>query len=725
MNERLYSLLPAVYRKRDSLAGEPLRAFMAILERELDLAWSDTATTYDNWFIETCEEWLVAYIGEQVGVTNLPTLRGNSASQRPFIANALALRQRKGTALAVEQLARDLTGYASVAVEYFRHVAVNAHVQHVRPRRIRAGLTGTVDLRDTANLLRAGTAFDPFPHTPDVRRVDSNRGRFNLMNVGLHLWRTRRGELSLATATRAVGEVARYHFEPFGHNLPLFPILGADEDGRTTQDEAPEPLSLYRLYLETEPGARRVHLDPANPAFVVRPVAAGIIGPPYTIEICHLGDTTWAARRPPNDATVAVDPERGRLALTLAEGARVSEVLVDFQHGYTAAIGAGGFDRTASMNTQLQNRSFVFRRAVSRDALLATNTDTVATLELAITAWNAEVAAVPAADRAGFVGLIAVLGSRTYAPPATPISLPDGARLYLWAAPDPQPALPGDPVVVPWPPRSDRVRPVIAGDLSVSGTGGTADAEAGGLFVNGLLILGQIHVLPGDLAALDLAHTTLAPEDAITDGAANSGRIDVRATAGNGNTALEIRLSRSITGAIESAGPISSLAIEHSVVHADAAIALEGAALDVHSSTILGSIEAGQLEASDSIFFGHVEIERTQTGCVRFSFVREGSRSPRRFRCQPDIAIEDATTPAEEDRARATMRPAFVSLRAGHPAYARLTATTPDGIARGAEDASEMGAHHHLEHARRTMNLRLALREYLRFGLDAGLISEG
>ncbi len=48
----------------------------------------------------------------------------------------------------------------------------------------------------------------------------------------------------------------------------------------------------------------------------------------------------------------------------------------------------------------------------------------------------------------------------------------------------------------------------------------------------------------------------------------------------------------------------------------------------------------------------------------------------------------------------------------------------PDQIARGADDESEMGVWHFLHNAKREMNLRLRLEEYLRLGLEAGLFYE-
>ena len=124
---------------------------------------------------------------------------------------------------------------------------------------------------------------------------------------------------------------------------------------------------------------------------------------------------------------------------------------------------------------------------------------------------------------------------------------------------------------------------------------------------------------------------------------------------------------------------------------------------------------------------------------MRFSFVPFGSITPRRFRCQPQLEIEQAIARREDDigaplspaerqvvtsRATRRIKPSFTAQSAHHPAYAQLHAMCPDQIARGADDESEMGVWHFLHNAKRETNLRLRLEEYLRLGLEAGLFYE-
>jgi len=117
--ERLYNLLPAIHRIRDVEQGEPLRTLLRVLENELLTLRGDIDALYDDWFIETSTEWVVPYIGDLVGVRGLLANNGGVFSQRGRVANALAQRRGKGTGAALEQLARDVTGWPARVVEFF------------------------------------------------------------------------------------------------------------------------------------------------------------------------------------------------------------------------------------------------------------------------------------------------------------------------------------------------------------------------------------------------------------------------------------------------------------------------------------------------------------------------------------------------------------------------------------------------------------------------------
>ena len=90
-DKNIFELLPAVYRIRDEEQGGPLKALIDIIAEQAKLTEKDIAQLYSNWFIETCEEWVVPYIGELLGVPNFHALSGESIiSQRAYVANTLS-----------------------------------------------------------------------------------------------------------------------------------------------------------------------------------------------------------------------------------------------------------------------------------------------------------------------------------------------------------------------------------------------------------------------------------------------------------------------------------------------------------------------------------------------------------------------------------------------------------------------------------------------------------
>ena len=85
-----------------------------------------SSVLYDNWFIETCDEWVVPYIGDLLGVRPIRAVESAGVSARAYVANTIAYRRRKGTAVVLEQLARDVTGWPARAVEFFTRLATDA-----------------------------------------------------------------------------------------------------------------------------------------------------------------------------------------------------------------------------------------------------------------------------------------------------------------------------------------------------------------------------------------------------------------------------------------------------------------------------------------------------------------------------------------------------------------------------------------------------------------------
>jgi hypothetical protein len=145
--------------------------------------------------------------------------------------------------------------------------------------------------------------------------------------------------------------------------------------------------------------------------------------------------------------------------------------------------------------------------------------------------------------------------------------------------------------------------------------------------------------------------------------------------------------------------------------------------LTIARSTVFGEVNAHAIElAENCIFMSRVRVARSQLGCMRFCYVPLGSRTPRRYHCQPD-GVTAALTPANEKACAAErVTPRFNSVRYGTPAYCQLAATCAEEIKRGADDESEMGVFHDLFQPQREANLRARLDEFTPAGTNAGII---
>ena len=65
--DRLYRLLPMVYRMRDADQGYQLQGLLRVMAEQVNAVEDGISQQYDNWFIETAADWVVPYIGDLVG----------------------------------------------------------------------------------------------------------------------------------------------------------------------------------------------------------------------------------------------------------------------------------------------------------------------------------------------------------------------------------------------------------------------------------------------------------------------------------------------------------------------------------------------------------------------------------------------------------------------------------------------------------------------------------
>ncbi len=717
--ERLYNLLPAVYRARDSLEGEPLRALLDLVEGEMRLLEEDIEGLYDDWFIETCDDWVIPYIGDLLGVHALHSLSARGANMRGYVANTIAYRRRKGTASMLEQVSRDVTGWSSHVVEFFQLLAITQHLNHLR---LDKGRTACV--RDTDEIELAGGPFDTTAHTLDVRRIATRGGKYNISNIGIFLWRLQSYPLNQSTARKIGDEGNRYSFDPIGFEIPLFNRPQTEDwiVHLSQEINVPGPLRRYPLYNELEARRNGGALQPSyfdpRPVFGIDIIVDGETKPRRVplkdIFICSMAK--W--RDPPSQdelesmvngdeaerIPVAIDPMMGRM--TLPSGISLQEVLVSYSYGFSDDVGAGPYDRTSSIQ-QILDGEVDWQAGVSKDAV--DENRIFKTIQDALNEWNNQVLGGAAGTK---IGLIVIMDSRTYNEKNLNVTVPEGCKLLIVAADWPEPRSKGQ--------FSARgMRSHLLGDIEISGeTSSTSDSDSqlnpGELVIDGLLIEGKLKVAVSNLS-LRIAHTTLVP---------GIGGIEI-----DNSICVELTIDRSICGEIKIAGSASSLILRESIVgDADDAIIAENTAAQIDRCTVLGKSNLRRLQAGNCIFMEKVTVKQRQDGCVRFSYLPYDSPSPRRFRCQPDLAMAakkealGRDLSSEEKRAvKNRLRPEFTSIHYNDPGYVQLSFASAGEVRTGAEDGSEMGVFGILEQPLREANLKAAIEEYMRFGLEAGI----
>ncbi len=709
--DKLYALLPSIYRIRDQEEGAPLKAFLAVLAEQAEVLEEDLAQLYDDQFIETCAEWVVPYMGDLIGYRRLRDTASTNRSSRAEVANTMAYRRRKGTASIIEQLATDVTGWKARAVEYFQQVCATQYLNHVRPTH-----HAVADLRLQRQVMWSQTPFNSMPHTVDVRWIATGRGRYNLPNVGLFLWRLQ--PYRVVKGTAKLIKDGCFTFHPLGFDMPLF-NPGQGEENLTRLAEpvnVPDPLRRRPTFDELEELRQSLAdgrpeeavtrglswFHPSRPALQI--FKNGTAVPVKEILICDLTD--W--QRPPSRRTyrrrgkrpgdnspdpqlpiqAALDPVLGRLAFPADTNVTGAQVQVTYSFGFSGPFGGGPYPTEVL-------RAPVTRRVVTGGSTLAQALAAVGTTD-----------AVIQIDDSAMI---------------------DG-DLTITLAPDQDLTIQGN----------EGARPVLGGTVTIVSA---KDAE---LNLHNLMIAKSVRMTGTAETTLTIRHCTLAPVEPAQDLSMKPrSEPSVRwVDVGSRGTLV---IDRTLSGRLVTSPDVSVELLDSAVdAFADTGVALAAAddgkvaagTLQLVRTTVIGTIHVRALElAEHALVTGQVVSEQQQQGCARFSYLPSDSRVPRRYRCQPEWAVQqardaalrlDPSTPAPvlaqlEARIRSSLRPVFSTNQFGRPAYLQLHASCPVEIRAGAEDGAEMGFFHSLGQSRCEANVRARVEEYLRFGLESGI----
>ncbi|MGN6810836.1 MAG: hypothetical protein ACTHMP_08170 [Thermomicrobiales bacterium] len=719
--DRLYNLLPAIYRLRDADQGEPLRALLRVISEQVNVVEADIDQLYTNWFIETCQDWVTPYLGDLIGyqpiheagepnqaATAEGQLRNRIVFPRCDVANTTAARRRKGTLALLEQLANDVAGWPARAVEFYALLGLTQPLNHLRLGRGR-----TADLRRGDALDRLDGPFDELAHTVSVAGINSTRTqrRYNIPSIGLFVWRLQPFSITRAPAFCVDRFPNHYTFSILGNDTPLLTNPVVEPDPAYSAGDLNVPDWIRRRPFDDRTAD---YYGPAKSLYIWRD---GLDQPVPLAQIVAADLSAW--RYVPQRDQVAVDPVRGRIAFPPRQ-APEGGVWVSYYYGFSAPLGGGEYDRPLSP----AGTRIVYR--VGPD-------EQDQTIMAAVQRWRADRQAGNAAD-----ALIEITDSGVYQEPIE-LTLAAGERLELRAAQRTRPVI----RLLDW--YSNRPDALRIRALPAPADGPAAPPPR--LTLDGLLVAGRSVQAAGPLGRLTIRHCTLAPgwslEHDCEPQQGEEPSLELTDSAG------PLIVEHSILGSIlvnedEVATDPLAITLTDSLLDATDTdlVALSGedgryahAALTIQRVTVIGRVLTHAIElAENTIFTGRARVVRRQEGCVRFCYLPAGSRTPRRYHCQPDLvvaAVADAVArgdlaaaeqPGADERERRRVRPQFNSTRYGTPAYGQLAAWCAPEIARGADDEAELGVFHDLFQPQRAANLRARLDEYTPAGMDAGIV---
>jgi hypothetical protein len=726
-NNYIYDLLPAIYRKRDEKLGGPLKALLAIITEQVRIVEDNIDDLSDNWFIETCDNWVVPYIGDLVGARSLnQAINKSGLTQRAYVANTIYYRRRKGTLATLEQLARDITQWNAKAIEFFKLLSITQNINHVNISNNSSN--NVVDLKNSDRLELLNTPFDTgATHTVDIRQIKSKSKKgyyYNIQNIGIFLWRLKTYPIRDAPASRYKDNKRKLFFNQLGFDMPLFnhPVKLANRNNSVTFDvkevNVPGQIGIRaffnypQLYYGDNNKSIKITVVDSNGKRQDKDIR--------DIVVCDLTEnregTDW--QHSPPKGKVAVDPVRGRISFSKEDkdSEIPDKVLVNYYYGFSSEVGGGSYDRKSlfkSYDVPNNNNNKNNNNELRIPNVITNSNNEADVIKKAISKWQ---------GTSNKNAIFLIGDSQIYTESFDTINLPPGVTLAIRAAQNQRPVI------------------KLAKPLIINGGENIHDdsSQRSKIIFDGLVFDRSVNEnssfqMPllsikeeANLGSLIIEHCTLVPErnsiDSTITSPSSANNNNNNSLEVKGNDDLIVGINRTIIGGIDMSKSSAKLKVIDSIIDkkGDSSMqALVCKSVIIENSTIFGKVKVDSMDlASNTIFTDNVLVQRRQKGCMRFSYIPEGSKVPSTFRCQPNL-LKNNDGIGRVDTLK--VYPQFTSTRYGDPGYAQLYKDAAAEIFEGADNESEMGVFNHLNQAKRIKDLKYSLEEYMRLGLEAGI----
>ena len=172
--------MPAIYQEYDTKENSVLHEFLKIIGSQAAAIRQDIDSLFNNFFINSCDEWVIPYIADLIAAKVVPN---SSLNSRLDVQNTIRWRKVKGTQMGLVDLIRNTINANAKVKEAFRYCSSFSHLAFGATDIAVNKPHNFVNLRDQDALSNIDTENDSMPHTIDVREPTQTNGWYNIKNI--------------------------------------------------------------------------------------------------------------------------------------------------------------------------------------------------------------------------------------------------------------------------------------------------------------------------------------------------------------------------------------------------------------------------------------------------------------------------------------------------------------------------------------------------------------